>query len=100
MSLASNRISPEEIRTDGKTAIDRVEEITDLRILPHEWPLDVRQAEIADVDVSEQLFELAVERVEQCSLVWCGLSCHREGREILLVPCGFTKSLALASFLH
>src|SRR5260370_32173041 len=95
MSLANNGFPTKEIRADGKTAIDRVEEITDLRILPYEWPLNVRQAEISDVDVPEQLFELAVERVEQCRLVWWGLGCHSEGREILLVPCGFTKSLRM-----
>lgn len=44
-------VLPEQQVADRKAPIHRVEQLTDLGVRPHERTLDVRQADIADVDV-------------------------------------------------
>jgi len=48
---------PEHERSDGVTPVQRVEEIACLGRRPHEWPLDVRQSDVAMLDVLDQMSE-------------------------------------------
>ena len=46
---------PEEEVTDGIAAVHRIEEITDLRILPDEWALNVGKPDVAHLNIVDEL---------------------------------------------
>lgn len=57
-------VLPEEQITDWKTLVHRVKKVSNLGVRPHERPLDVRQSNVADVDVVQEAREVVVDALE------------------------------------
>src|SRR5262245_56992730 len=57
-------IFPEQEVSDGKPAIHGIEQVSDFRVRPDEGALDVRQADVADIDIVQQAGEIVIDALE------------------------------------
>jgi hypothetical protein len=57
-------VLPKQEISDGKPAIPRIEQVADFCVRPHEGALDIRQANVTDIDIVEQPGEIVINALE------------------------------------
>src|SRR4030095_5147416 len=55
---------PEQEVSDGKASIHGIEQVTHFRVRPDERALDVRQADVADIDIVEEPGKIVINALE------------------------------------
>jgi len=63
--IPGDGMRPEDQEPGGKSSVERVEQVANLRGLPEKGPLQVRQADIGDVDKMQHLCDVIICSFEQ-----------------------------------